>query len=611
MIGIQVIVRLARVGEHGCIRECVYRLCGCICGSCCIRGCAQHIVPMLTQLKVPLPEFVKSSTVLIPSCPFVAVNIIAPIVVMACAFIVSRGASESSAFNSSVTVLNLVLIGVVIAGGAVHFDHKQFLPFAPHGLTGIAEGAAVFFFCFVGFDAVSVIAEETIAPHRTVPIGMMTGLGLTTILYAAVAVVLVGIIPPDRMDTDAPFVQAFNHYGMTALVVIVSLGAVTTSFCNSLSSMIGQSRIFYKMAADGLWFDLFADIHPNTRVPSKGIWLTGAVAAVVSCFLDFTFLVRLISSGTLIAYGLVAAGLLFVRYHEVEDAHHQQQQEEQEGGEGAEEDPSGGILRSPLGRTRAESGWESGSSSLDAGSLARDAYASLAFPPPPPLPSALPGPGAVPAGDGAILYPGAAGLRRPPTAGRGGPLRRDCLQLLYSLKDTMESPSTWIISFCLVSLLWGYAAQASVASVGRGQWWLLSALMALLGLGVFLSGRNKERRERIDSRNRSVTAFLGSGGSARSSSALTGPRRAAIDVDPARLLDETDDHRDTTASDGEKQDYHFRCPWSPLIPLLAFATDAYLLGSLRIATGIHIVGYLGVGACLYFVYGAWNSRMHN
>ncbi|MGH7780170.1 MAG: amino acid permease, partial [Candidatus Binataceae bacterium] len=224
------------------------------------------------------------------------------------------GISESARINSVIVAIKLGAIAIVIVVGAFYIRPANWSPFAPMGWSGVMKGAAVIFFAYIGFDAVSTAAEEVIDPNRDLPIGILASLFVCTALYILVAAVLTGMVPAHTIDLNAPLASAFVHRGLNAVSGIVSLGAVAGLTSVLLVLLLGQSRVFFAVSRDGLLPAAFSRIHPRFRTPYIPTTLTGIAVGVTAALLPIQEIAELTNIGTLFAFVLVCLGLMILRW---------------------------------------------------------------------------------------------------------------------------------------------------------------------------------------------------------------------------------------------------------------------------------------------------------
>ncbi len=193
------------------------------------------------------------------------------------------GIKESSRFNTGMVILKLIILVFFIIVGAYYVKPANWHPFSPNGWAGIQTGAALIFFAYIGFDAVSTAAEECRNPQKDMPIGMIGSLAICTVLYVATALVLTGMVSLDQIKGSAePLAKAFSLLGMNWAAGIVALGAVIATTAVLLVFQYGQARIFFSMARDGLLPKTFAKIHPRFKTPHvTTLWIGIAVGVLV------------------------------------------------------------------------------------------------------------------------------------------------------------------------------------------------------------------------------------------------------------------------------------------------------------------------------------------
>ena len=244
----------------------------------------------------------------------ILVNIPAFSIVAIITWLLLRGAKESARVNNVMVVIKLIALGLFIAVGVTHLKPELYTPFAPNGFTGIHQGAAIVFFAYIGFDAISTAGEETRDPQRNLPIGILAGLAICTLIYVIVGGILTGMVPyKDLANSADPLAYALQQAGFTRVGWIVALGAAVSMSAVLLVFQYGQPRIFFAMARDGLLPQWAAKLHPVTRVPYSTTLITGVGVAVASLVGDAAETYDLTNIGTLFAFALVSIGVLVLR----------------------------------------------------------------------------------------------------------------------------------------------------------------------------------------------------------------------------------------------------------------------------------------------------------
>jgi len=229
------------------------------------------------------------------------------------------GAKQSSIFNLAITCVNIATLLLVIIAGSVKVETANWTvvndSFVPYGAKSIFSAAGTLFFSYLGFDMVSTMAEEVKHPQRDLPIGIIGSLSISASIYISVALVVTGMVPfTTFIDSDAPLSLAFRHVGLTWVSQIVAFGSLAGLTTATFTSILGQSRIFYRMSKDGLIFSFFSNIHQKTKVPIIGIIVIGAITSLIAFFTSLDILADAISIGTLAAFATVNSGVIIFRY---------------------------------------------------------------------------------------------------------------------------------------------------------------------------------------------------------------------------------------------------------------------------------------------------------
>jgi APA family basic amino acid/polyamine antiporter len=246
-------------------------------------------------------------------------NLPAVAIVALVTWVLVIGVKESSKFNDVMVLTKVGILIFFIIVGAFYVKPANWHPFAPSGWAGIGSGAALIFFAYIGFDAVSTAAEECRNPQKDMPIGLLGSLGICSVLYIGTALVLTGIVPLSAIQgSSEPLAKAFSLLGMNWAAGVVAFGAVIATTAVLLVFQYGQPRIFFSMARDGLLPPSFARIHPKYRTPHITTIWTGVVVAVLAAVANLDVFVELTNIGTLFAFVLVCAGVLILRYRDPE-----------------------------------------------------------------------------------------------------------------------------------------------------------------------------------------------------------------------------------------------------------------------------------------------------
>jgi APA family basic amino acid/polyamine antiporter len=246
----------------------------------------------------------------------ILINVPAFAIVMLITWLLLRGARESATANNIMVIVKLLVLSLFVIVGATHLKGANFHPFAPNGFTGIHQGAAIVFFAYIGFDAISTAAEETINPQRNLPLGILGGLGICTLIYVIVGFVLTGMVRYQELAVADPLSRALELAGFKTVGWVVAFGAVVSMSAVLLVFQYGQPRIFFAMARDGLLPRWAAKIHSRTHIPWATTLLTGLFVAAWALIGDANETYDLTNIGTLFAFMLVSIGVLVLRYKE-------------------------------------------------------------------------------------------------------------------------------------------------------------------------------------------------------------------------------------------------------------------------------------------------------
>ena len=245
-------------------------------------------------------------------------NLPAFVIALVITAILAIGIKESAQFNAVIVVVKVAVVLFVIGLGITYINTSNWgtdwATFAPYGLSGVGSAAAYIFFAYIGFDAVSTTAQEAKNPQRDRPIGIILSRLICTVLYIAVAAVLTGMVPWREVNIEAPIARAFLDRGLTGASHVITVGALAGLTSVMLVMLLGQTRVLYSMAKDGLLpTKVFAEIHPKFRTPWKNTILVGLLAAIVGSVTPIDDIGKMVNIGTLLAFVIVCAAIIVLR----------------------------------------------------------------------------------------------------------------------------------------------------------------------------------------------------------------------------------------------------------------------------------------------------------
>ncbi|MFI8993635.1 amino acid permease [Streptomyces sp. NPDC053542] len=241
------------------------------------------------------------------------VDLLAALLCLLLAFVLSRGTKESARFETILVVVKLGIVALVVIAGAFHISAGNYSPFLPYGLGGAFTGAATTFFAVYGYDAMSAAAEESAEAKKVLPKAIVISLGIAAVIYLLVCVVLLGMQDYRRIDVHSPFSSALASVGLGGLGMVVAVGAIIGITTSAFANMLAVSRVWYSMSRDGLLPRYFARNHPKRQVPTRVIWPVGIGSAVIAGFLPIREAADLTNIGILMAFIVVAVAVVVMR----------------------------------------------------------------------------------------------------------------------------------------------------------------------------------------------------------------------------------------------------------------------------------------------------------
>lgn len=277
-------------------------------------GWSAYLSSLLQTADYSLPKLITAS-------PLTGglINLPAFLIPLAITFLLIRGIQQGAFLNGIIVIVKLSVILIFLIAGAFKVNPAHWTPFLPFGLTGAVKGAAIIFFAYIGFDSVSTAAEEVKNPQRNLPIGIISSLGISTVLYILVAIVLTGLVSYKTLNTAAPVARALMAAGIGWGSLLVSIGAVAGLASVLFATLFAQSRIFFAMSRDGLIPASLSALHPKYGSPYKVSLGIGIFVAFIAGFLPIGIIAEMANIGTLTAFFVTSIGLLSL--HKIVPAH--------------------------------------------------------------------------------------------------------------------------------------------------------------------------------------------------------------------------------------------------------------------------------------------------
>ncbi|SPA47778.1 amino acid permease [Cupriavidus taiwanensis] len=276
-------------------------------------GWSGYFQSLMAGFGMKLPAALSAAPGSVPGVHTV-LNLPACLIMLAITWVVSYGVRESARVNNLMVAVKIGVVLLFIAVGVWHVQPANWQPFAPFGFAGIFNAAALVFFAFIGFDAVTSAAEEVRNPRRDLPIGIIGSLAVCTVLYVVVAAIMTGIVPFAKFaGVDHPVSLALQFAGQNWVAGFVDLGAILGMTTVILVMTYGQTRVIFAMSRDGLLPERLSSVHPVHATPYFATWTVGVVFAAIAAFVPLNVLAELINIGTLAAFTLISVAVLVLR----------------------------------------------------------------------------------------------------------------------------------------------------------------------------------------------------------------------------------------------------------------------------------------------------------
>ncbi len=272
-------------------------------------GWSGYVINLFQSINLPLPEALTKN-------PFQGgvVNLLAMMIIYLIAILLCIGVKQSARFNAVIVFVKLVTIALFIFIAAHHVNPALWHPFMPFGWSGVMQGAALVFFAYIGFDALSTAVEEAIEPQRSIPIGIISSLVICTLIYIVVSALLTGIVPYTSLNVQSPVADALLQIGHQTAAGFISVGAIAGLTTVVLVMFYGLTRISLAMARDGLLPIVIAKISPKSHTPVRIIVITAILTSLIAGFAPLETAAELINIGTLAAFVFVCIGVVVFRH---------------------------------------------------------------------------------------------------------------------------------------------------------------------------------------------------------------------------------------------------------------------------------------------------------
>lgn len=271
-------------------------------------GWSGYFVGIFKTIGYPLPDIITKTPL-----DGGLINLPAVAIALFVTYMLYIGIRDSARLNNILVVVKLAALALFLVLATPAVEPTNWEPFMPFGFAGVASGAALVFFAFFGFDAVSTAAEETRNPKRDLPIGIIGSLAVCTLLYMAVGIVLTGVVSYTELNNPEPVAFALRSIGYNFGSALVAVGAIAGMTTVLIVFIYGQTRIFFVMSRDGLLPSVLSRMHPTYRTPHVVTWITGIGVALVGGFINLGVIAELANIGTMFAFMMVAVGVMILR----------------------------------------------------------------------------------------------------------------------------------------------------------------------------------------------------------------------------------------------------------------------------------------------------------
>jgi APA family basic amino acid/polyamine antiporter len=244
------------------------------------------------------------------------IDIVALVITMLVAWLLSKGIRESARINNIMVIVKILVILLFIGIAIFYVKPANYNPFLPFGTSGIFKGAAVAFYAYIGFDAVSTASEEVKNPKRNMPIGIISSLLVAAVLYISLSAVLVGVVHYTKLGVADPVALALTLVHQNWASGVISLGAIVGMTTVLIVMSYGGTRLLFAISRDGLLPASLKRLNPKTHVPVANTWIFGVVASLFAAVIPIDKIAELVNIGTLSAFAMVSLGIVFLRHDE-------------------------------------------------------------------------------------------------------------------------------------------------------------------------------------------------------------------------------------------------------------------------------------------------------